>query len=262
METVLIVVTLASLTAAIAALAVTRRVVCRERGRSAARVAALVQAAGRPEDVAGFALTTDLQPDVQSPQAEPEIRVRPAPADAPAERALPASGLLFETVRRPGSDSRRLGLALGAGALIVGVAAGSIIVAASRAGDSRPAAVEAGAQAPEAAAGQLELLALGHERGAAALTISGTVRNPSAGRQILGARAAVSLLDRDGALLSRRDVPLDVLTLEPGRQSTFSLTLPDAGNVMRYRVSFRTEDGAAVPHVDRRAPMAIVARAS
>ena len=227
METVLIVVTLASLTAAIAALAVTRRVVCRERGRSAARVAALVQAAGPPEDVAGFALTTDLQPDVQSPQAGPEdplaagrrarrtgaAGIRPAVRDGAAPRQrLPSprtgAGRRSADRGRGGridhrgcQPRRRQSPGRGRGGR-------------AGAGGRRRSAGAAGARTRARRGGA-------HDFGHGAQPVR---RPPDP-----GARAAVSLLDRDGALLSRRDVPLDVLTLEPGRQSTFSLRTPRRG---------------------------------
>jgi hypothetical protein len=44
---------------------------------------------------------------------------------------------------------------------------------------------------------------------------------------------------------------IDGSALGPGAESTFVVTLPGAGDVGRYRVSFRTGD-RVVSHVDRR----------
>jgi hypothetical protein len=40
-------------------------------------------------------------------------------------------------------------------------------------------------------------------------------------------------------------------TLGPGGESSFTVTVPDAKDVGRYRVSFRTEE-RVIPHVDQR----------
>ena len=52
----------------------------------------------------------------------------------------------------------------------------------------------------------------------------------------------------------RQDI-LNEFEFEPGNpwEATFVVTVPGAGAVDRYRVSFRTDD-RIVPHVDRRAP--------
>jgi hypothetical protein len=105
------------------------------------------------------------------------------------------------------------------------------------------------AQAPHTE--PLELVALGHARNVTVLTISGTVRNPSTGVKLEGLTAVVSLLDRDGMLVSTKDVPLDYRALGPGEEAPFRVSIPDAGPIARYRVSFRAGTDV-VPHVDRR----------
>ena len=55
----------------------------------------------------------------------------------------------------------------------------------------------------------LELVALGHARETSGLTIARTVRNPASGISWRVWTAVISLLDRDGALVSTKDVPLD-----------------------------------------------------
>jgi hypothetical protein len=46
-------------------------------------------------------------------------------------------------------------------------------------------------------------------------------------------------------------MPVQSSSLRPGGETTFVVTVPGAGDVGRYRVSFRTDD-RIVPHVDRR----------
>ena len=97
----------------------------------------------------------------------------------------------------------------------------------------------------------LELVALGHAREVSVLTITGTVRNPSSGVKVEGLTAVISLLDRNGALVSTKDVPLDYRALGPGEEAPFKVSIPDPGSIARYRVSFRAGTDV-VPHVDRR----------
>jgi hypothetical protein len=97
----------------------------------------------------------------------------------------------------------------------------------------------------------LELVALGHAREVSVLTIKGTVRNPSSGVKVEGLTAVISLLDRAGALVSTKDVPLDYRALGPGEEAPFTVSIPDPGSIARYRVSFRAGTDV-VPHVDRR----------
>lgn len=96
----------------------------------------------------------------------------------------------------------------------------------------------------------LELLSMRHVRDADALTVTGLVRNGGSGsadRLI----AVVFAFDRSGNFLSSGRAPIDFLSLAPGDESPFKVSVPNAGEVGRYRVSFRTEAGV-VKHVDRR----------
>ncbi len=255
MEAALVVITLISLATAAAAVATACRVVRRERRRSAARVAALAGALSERSEA-----RSDRAGDV-SDAWRPGSRRRHSngrecsPADLEHDR--PEGGALFEIAQRPGDDPRRVGLALAAGALIVAVAAGSAI-AIGRSSANGEAAVRPAIET-SAAADPLELVALRHERDAGTLTIAGIVRNPATAGRITGLSAAVALLDRSGSLISRHDVPLDCRNLAPGEESPFRVTLPDAGTIGRYRVSFRANGGAA-PHVDRRGHMAMATR--
>jgi hypothetical protein len=134
---------------------------------------------------------------------------------------------------------------LAAAALIV-MLGGTLIFLNTSASNEHPATV---AQAPHTE--PLELVALGHARDVSVLTISGTVRNPSTGVKLEGLTAVVSLLDRNGMLVSTKDVPLDYRALRPGEEAPFKVSIPDAGPIARYRVSFRAGTDV-VPHVDRR----------
>lgn len=96
----------------------------------------------------------------------------------------------------------------------------------------------------------LELLSMRHVREGDALTVTGLVRNGGSGsadRLI----AVVFAFDRSGNFLSSGRAPIDFLALSPGDESPFKVSVPNAGEVGRYRVSFRTEAGV-VKHVDRR----------
>lgn len=109
----------------------------------------------------------------------------------------------------------------------------------------------ASASGPEVA--PLELLSLTHQRSGASLLVSGLVRNPPAGRAADGLAAVVFAFDGKGGYLASGRASLDLARLSPGDESGFSIALPRADGVARYRVSFRT-DQAVVPHVDRRDP--------
>jgi hypothetical protein len=102
----------------------------------------------------------------------------------------------------------------------------------------------------------LELLSMRHERDGGALTVTGLVRNGGSGsadRLI----AVVFAFDRSGNFLASGRAPIDFLSLASGDESPFKVSVPNAGEVGRYRVSFRTEAGV-VKHVDRR--QALLAR--
>ena len=91
-----------------------------------------------------------------------------------------------------------------------------------------------------------------HEREGRALKVSGLVRNPPAGRRLVRVTAVVIAFDRAGTFLASGRAGVDFTALDPGDESPFVVTIPGAGDVGRYRVSFRT-DGGALRHVDRRA---------
>ena len=150
----------------------------------------------------------------------------------------------FGTVQREEPSGNRLPL-FAAAALIV-LLGGTLVFLNTSASNEHATAI-----AEPAHAEPLELVALSHAREVRLLTISGTVRNPSTGVKLEGLTAVVSLLDRNGVLVSTKDVPLDYRALGPGEEAPFKVSIPDAGPIARYRVSFRAGTDV-VPHVDRR----------
>jgi hypothetical protein len=254
METLLIAVTIISIAIAVVALTAARRVKRLEHQRSEARVAALSaaaemhgpadggwkQVAGEWQWVAGPAVSAA---PIMVPAAarfselpEPDIEV--------IKEAAPA--IAFGTVERGEATTGRLPL-YAAAALILVLGSAMFFLRSSSPEDSTGgvAQVAAHSMAP------IELVALGHSRESDSLTISGTVRNPSSGHKLEGLTAVVSLLDKTGALVSTKDVPLDYRALAPGEEAPFKVSVPDPGAIARYRVSFRAGN-EVVPHVDRR----------
>jgi hypothetical protein len=118
--------------------------------------------------------------------------------------------------------------------------------------------VMAPAADPKAAAAvapaALELVALHHTQDSSAgtITINGLVRNPVAGAEQDRLTAVVFFFDSQGNFLSSTRAPLDFRALAPGEESPFQLSASVPAGVARYRVSFRRDEGAIVPHVDRR----------
>lgn len=156
--------------------------------------------------------------------------------------------LLFGAEPEGTSRSRTPLLALVAGAIVVLAVLGGIYVTSSRPSWSTAAAPAAAAatQTP------LELVSLRHARKGDGLTISGLVRNPLDGQRQAGVTAVVFLFDRNGTFITSGRAPLDYRQLAAGDESPFVVTVPKAGAVTRYRVSFRTERDV-MPHIDRRA---------
>jgi hypothetical protein len=261
MEIVLIAVAIVSTVIAIAALVSARRLRIAESQRSEARVAALSAAAemhgpadGGWKQVAGEWQWVATGPATQTASSAParfdDLRITPGPMASPtphqevARESAPA--IAFGTVERGEATTGRLPL-YAAAALILLLGSAMLFLRTSSSEDSSTPVVQTAAHATD----PLELVALGHTREANSLTISGTVRNPSSGHKLEGLTAVVSLLDKTGALVSTKDVPLDYRALGPGEEAPFKLSVPDPGAVARYRVSFRAGT-EVVPHVDRR----------
>lgn len=229
-------ITIVSIVVAVAACGVAWRAIREERLRSDARVALLAH------DIHGSGFDLDLRS---------------------ADRSAKASAERMFTSPAPSRSGSQLGLALAIGGFVaasIGAAAivlsGAPQTTAPAATDSSPTSAAApssrradGADARSAA--PLELVALAHERDGDTLTIRGTIRNPPSGLEMNRLTAVVFLFDRDGAFLASGRSPVDSPALIPGGESTFLVTVPAAGDVARYRVSFRSGD-RIVSHIDKR----------
>jgi hypothetical protein len=159
--------------------------------------------------------------------------------DLPHHEAPVSHATLFaDADARPASGSRWL---LAAGAMVVLTALGGIYLF------NRAGTTAAASQGPA----PIELTALRHQRAGDALEITGVVHNPTRGRAHEDLVAVVFTFDAAGNYLTSGRAGLDFRRLPPGEDSPFSITLPAAAGVARYRVSFRT-DAAVVPHLDRR----------
>jgi hypothetical protein len=254
MDTVLLIITLISAVTAIVAYASARRLRRVDRERSEARVAALTSAADSPDEAGWRLVGGEMQ---WSPEpASQGIRdlgfgISPARASHEERVRIPdvvepqiSSGAFFGTVQRDEPSGNRLPI-FAAAALIVMLGGALIFLNTSASNDHAATVAQVNHTEP------LELVALGHAREISVLTIRGTVRNPSKGVKVEGLTAVISLLDRAGALVSTKDVPLDYRALGPGEEAPFTVSIPDPGSIARYRVSFRAGTDV-VPHVDRR----------
>ena len=104
----------------------------------------------------------------------------------------------------------------------------------------------------------VELLSLDHRRQGDYLAVSGSLRNPRGGRDRQKLSVSATVYDRTGAVIGTGQTPLPVAGLPPGGETGFTISLPDADLIDRYRVSFM-EDRSKLPHVDRRRPPAAAA---
>jgi hypothetical protein len=161
----------------------------------------------------------------------------------------------------PAPRGRSFAAVLGAGALVVGSVAALLVFLTSGA---HPVASDLGrtSSKPETTGtatssditiqpAALELMALGHERLDDRLTVRGIVRNPHGGGAVKHMTAVVLLFNAEGGFLTSGRADIRPEGLAPGAEVPFVVTVPNAAQVGRYRVSFRTED-RVLPHVDRR----------
>ena len=238
MEAVLLAVTLMSLAIAVGASGLAFRVMRAERLRSEARIAALA---------------ADLGVDDERPirAEQPAIDVPIVDRAVPIVDEIPATAQGMFAVRQRGRSASRVLAGVSVAATIVALVIGSLVMTSSR----KTAARFARAAAPAAstttpAEVPLELMALGHEREADRLTVRGVVRGtPTAGKGPL--TAVVLLFNRQGTEIGSGRTEVPPAGPDPASERTFVVTVPSAGDVGRYRISFRSDDHV-VPHVDRR----------
>jgi hypothetical protein len=185
-----------------------------------------------------------------------EIHDEPLAGPTPAGMAgdLLATGDLFTTRQYAGSGSRFATVAA-VGLLVCGGAAALAVVSSSASGEATVRRESSRTGAPEpaqpTAIEPLELVALGHDRDGDRLTVRGIVRNPASGPALDRLTAVVLVYKEDGGFVSSGRAAVDSTMLGPGGETTFTVTVPAASQIGRYRVSFRTED-RVIPHIDRR----------
>lgn len=234
MNSMLIIITLASLGLSVAMSAVAWRAVCGERRRSEARVAALAAEVG----------------DEGWPPPQPVARVE---------------GANMFDLDRDTKGRSPVPIAFAAGAVIVGtIVVLALVLPVSGSGSSQGSQVSRGSQGSHGSTGAdgpaadrapgapIELLALGHERRADRLTVHGVVRNPANGLDVAHLTAVVLLFNSAGAIVTTGRAAVEASDLMPGAEARFTVSVPGALDVGRYRVSFRTDDDQVVPHVDKR----------
>jgi hypothetical protein len=246
METLLAVVTFVALALALGMSVVAWRLLRHDRQRSDAHVEALQAAADADEG---------------------PLLPMPRPAPASADRYLTLDEVPPPVVRRrqPAvAPEVSFGAAVRSGVpvkrwlawMLVGVGATVVALAASvgyRPAFANSLTASMGA-APSSQPGRpLALLSLRHAIAAdGTFTVTGLIENPSDGQLVNKAVAVVYLFDRTGTYLAAGRAAIDFSHLQPGDESPFVVRVPHAGPVSRYRVGFRTEEGAVLAHIDRR----------
>ena len=261
----LMVVTLTSMLLAAVMSVIAWRIAGDDRRRSDARIAALSAEIheAAPERVAIVAeADAPRRADHAGPRWDEDLEIRPAGRSANAAgRVLtqpPQSRVhndaahtdLFVT---PSPGARPFVVLAGA-ALVLGAVVAVAIVGGRASGAPmwRPAlAGPTPREGPAPAAQPLELVALGHERDGDRLTVRGVVHNPASGEGMDRLTAVVLMFTPDGGFIASGRAAVASPALRPGGESAFVVTVPGAGGVGRYRVSFRTDE-RVVPHLDRR----------
>ncbi|MPZ18196.1 MAG: hypothetical protein GEV06_09825 [Luteitalea sp.] len=258
----MLLITLLSLAAAVAAAVLAWRVTQEAQRRSDARVAVLMAeigalpSHGSSEAVSpGHADGSTREPG-REPHAAPPVPAETAGASSPIsptddpetfvhdEKVLVST--LFAQQTAPGA-ARPVPL----WALVVGVAVllggGLVAVSAlsSSSGARQPAATAA-ASAP------LELLSLEHEQERDTVVVSGVVRNPADADVRRGITAVVFFFDTQGRPLRHTGAPDQLSSLAPGTEAPFTVRASLPAGASRLRVSFRQNNGSAAPHVDLR----------
>jgi hypothetical protein len=259
METALTIIAVVSAAIALAMSAVVVRLLRDDRRRSDDRVAALIRLASSGENIVSDAErvpsrdpSTSLRVGLSPSKAEPRV---PSPVlidELDLQPEVAGVSGLFAEPEQPSPWGRRFAIVASIALLAVIVGFGiSSIARGSQTGATSAAATPAN---PPEATPALELLTLAYENRDGTLTITGIVQNPKNNAQPLaGVEATAQLFDASGAVVASARAPIDFSRLQPGDESPFVLHVPVKGNVARYRVGFRDEDGHVIAHVDRRA---------
>ena len=260
MDTLFLAVTALSLVLVLVMAIVVARMWRDERRRSDARVAALAAMASQGSSDARRTEEITRRTHPANPVDDLPLRESPAPARR-ASRPIPppigparddeqVAAPLFAQPQASTAWGRRMVIIVPL-ALIV-IAAGVAFYPSAPDIASPPAAPASNAPEPAAAAMPLELLSLRHTQEADKLTVTGLVQNPKPGAPVAKVFVTAFVFGPDGTFLASGRAPLDFTTLAPGDESPFVVTVPVKGEVARYRVGFRGEDGRVIAHVDRR----------
>jgi hypothetical protein len=269
----LVIVTSLSLALAAIMSVVAWRVSRAERRRAEARIVALSAEIHDEAPVASVAASGSNRVEIGI-RGEPPRRF-PAPAavgprsfmhDLPLrDTAMPVrdAGLgseLFAGAAQPEASATRIVAVVALGVFVIAAVAALAIVlggawptlpAIAHSRTTTPGITGTTGTARPAATAPLELVGLSHERDGDRLTIRGVVHNPDSATAIDDVDAVVAVYDRDGAVMTSARAPLARTPLDPGGESPFVVTVENAADVGRYRVSFRAGD-RVIAHVDRR----------
>jgi len=157
------------------------------------------------------------------------------------------TGLFTSSITSSGT-LKRLVPALAAGALIVsGTVGGALAI-----GGSHGSRAQTAGPGEDLASAPLELASLDHARENGQVTIRGLVRNPLEAPARNDVWAVVSFVDVAGRIVESAQARLDVARLAAGQESRFAVSESTPAGAVRYRLSFRHDDGHVVAHVDRR----------
>ena len=159
----------------------------------------------------------------------------------------PAASPMFQATSRSGS-TRWIGLAAAAAIIVLGTAS----VLAFKPASHMLAALTHDANDPAHPAAPLELLSLRNGNDSGDFTVTGLVQNPAGAPVLKNVVAVVYLFDREGRYFASGKAPIESGSLQPGEESPFVVKIQASAGVSRYRVGFRTTDGAVIAHVDHR----------
>jgi hypothetical protein len=269
METLLIAVTAISLAMATGMAIVVAKLLREDRARSEARVAALAALSAEPvaplagiPDARSLHVGVEQIADTAATARTPAARRTHAQpsrlADFEIRRTEPvASGVpeLFAQRDQPSPWGRRIAAVAGLATIVAAI--GFAAVSFGRRESAAPPASTPAPQAAVANIAPLELVSLRHAQQAQSLTVTGLVQNPRTGAPLSRVVATAFVFGKDGTFLASSRAPLDFTTLAPGDESPFVVTVPVTGEVSRYRIGFRAEDGRVIAHVDKRVPDAL-----
>ena len=242
MDTLFLAITGLSLLLVLVMALIVARLLRDERRRSEARVAALLAMSGEVEPAAAPAAAA-----AEHAGYEEELDLRSSEP--------PAVAAMFAQPERPSPWGARLAIIAPLALIITGAGIAFYPGTPDIGAPAQPPAEAA--PAATAVAMPLELLSLQHAQDRGTLTVTGLVQNPRRAAPISKVFATAFVFAADGTFLGSGRAPLDFTTLAAGNESPFVVTVPVKGDVARYRIGFRAEDGRVIAHVDRRAGGAV-----